>query len=122
MYWVYLIKCENKRYYIGYSRRLYKRLNKLKSNCTILDTYNHCSIYKPKYLFGLYDVRKNLIYKEYSKLLSNLNDVNNINDYNFSNLKEIIDHFDKYEYDNFINFDKDDVKNDALIMKLHYVK
>lgn len=117
MFWVYLIKCEDKRYYVGYTKRLYRRINEhIRKNENEYEArykYSHCAIYKPKYLFGVYNVRKNLIYKEYSKFLNNLDN----NEYNFTSLKEILEHFNKDDYNNCNGFAESDIKSDALCLE-----
>ena len=60
-HWVYLLKCEGKRYYVGETTRLYTRI---REHCNG-DKYSciQCSIYPPKYLFGVYNVEKNEKYQ-----------------------------------------------------------
>ncbi len=70
MHWVYLLKLDNNRYYIGETKRLYRRLAE-HSNRDLYSS-NHCWNYEPKWLFGVYDVRKNEIYRQYSKILNNI--------------------------------------------------
>ena len=67
-HWVYLLKCEDKRYYVGETTRLYRRL---REHC---HDYKHsciqCSNYPPENLFGVYSVENNEKYIIYSDLLN----------------------------------------------------
>ena len=68
-HWVYLLKCENNRYYVGETIRLKTRLSE---HCGESDNKSKfCYNYPPKYLFGFYKARYNEIYKDYSKILNN---------------------------------------------------
>ncbi len=85
MHWVYLLKLENERYYVGETKRLYSRINE---HCKPhLYSSNHCWNYKPKWLFGVYNVLNDIIYYNYSKILNN---IINDNENNFKNLDEIL--------------------------------
>ena len=67
MHWVYLLKCEKGRYYIGETKRLYRRFSEHK-NPDIVSSIQ-CYDHEPIWIFGIYSVINNLIYKEYSKLI-----------------------------------------------------
>lgn len=101
-HWVYLLKCEDKRYYVGETNRLYRRL---REHC---NDYKHsciqCSNYPPKYLFGVYNVEKNEKYQIYSKLL---NDEKNIN------INEIDSNYYNKKIDALV------LENDITKMKMH---
>ena len=90
MHYVYLLNLDKHRYYVGETTRLYKRLNEHGNP----DTYssNHCLNYEPKWLFGVYDVRKNMIYRQYSKILNN---ITYDNENNFDRLDDILCHLSK---------------------------
>ena len=75
MHWVYLLKCEKGRYYIGETKRLYRRFSEHK-NPDIVSS-NQCYDYEPIWIFGIYSVINNLIYKKYSKLLTTNNENSN---------------------------------------------
>ena len=88
MHWVYLLKLENARYYVGETTRLYTRL--VEHGKHEFYSSNHCWNYTPKWLFGIYDVRKNEIYRQYSKILS---DITYDHENNYESLDDILSHF-----------------------------
>jgi len=101
-HWVYLLKCEDKRYYVGETTRLYSRLrehiHKYKHSCI------QCSNYTPTNIFGIYDVEKNEKYQIYSDLLNSDKNIN-ISDID-------VDNYDK-------KHEALNLENDITKMKMH---
>lgn len=65
MHWVYLLKLENNKYYIGETRRLYRRFNEHINGDSV-----SCYDNRPLFLLAIYKVVNNQIYIDYSKLLT----------------------------------------------------
>lgn len=115
MHWVYLLKLEGDRYYVGETTRLYTRLNE-HSNPNRYSS-NHCLNYEPDCLLGIYDVRKDEIYRQYSKILNN---ITYDNENNYDSLDDILVSLPK-EYSKLCCF-----KEDAVLLEnnitLHKMK
>mgnify|MGYP003970233777 FL=1 len=101
-HWVYLLKCEDKRYYVGETTRLYRRIrehcNGDKHSCI------QCSIYPPTNLFGVYSVENNEKYQIYSNTLICDKKVN-VNDIDVNSYDKKIEALD--------------LENDITKMKMH---
>lgn len=69
MHWVYLLKLEDSNYYVGETKRLYRRMKEhFKQG---VHSSIHCSDFKPLCILGFYKVKSNSIYKYYSEQIKN---------------------------------------------------
>lgn len=105
VHWVYVLKCEDDRIYVGETRSLYKRWNQHLNGTT------KCTkAFPPLYIIGLYNISKNIAFINYQndnnlgKLLATFNIywdemyTNNISNFDIENY--ITEHFMKNLQDN----------------------
>lgn len=128
MYWIYILKCHdedyNEVYYIGQTKRLFRRFNEHNSGSTI-NTNN----YKPHSLIGLYRASKLSNFFRYSSNILNPKEIQEEADYmqySFDNRfvvynnkrKQIMDHFEE-EWDEDYNDSIFDIENDIAELMIN---
>lgn len=95
MKWVYILQCKNNYYYVGETKRLYRRFWEHNEGCGGLNT----STYEPESIIGIYKVSSLSKFFDYDEIVSN-----NIYNIYFNRANKILEDFDEEdedeEYDN----------------------
>lgn len=107
MHWIYILKCEDNIYYVGQTKRLYRRFWEHQYGKGGTNT----SIYKPQEVVAIYEVSNIIKFIHYNERIININNDENLKwSYNtgFNNPKYVLKHWDHVDS---IGIEKDDKQN-----------
>jgi len=96
MQWVYILKCKGGFYYVGETRRLYRRFWEHLSGIGSLNT----SIYEPEEIVALYKVETICKFFDYNEYVSKIKDGIWYEDYKIFKLRNFNDNNEDIYYDN----------------------